>query len=113
MEDKIFYAPDSFERDSVLTYCTAVKGDCIEGTTVTTSATNNCLAIADYVDTASLGYKSIKVTVDDFQDQIDSLKDAVEKLEDQCRAALLKDNRSKRDKLRSKLCTLKYGYEVL
>lgn len=108
-----FYAPDSFERLGELSYCTvdnavaAAKG--VENY-VLTSNCDGAFTIADYADTASKGYTSglvnIKTTTDDLQDQIDTLRSAIEELKERL-VCVPQTKKNRMSELRRELKTLR------
>ena len=96
-----FYAPDTFERLGGMSFCTVENASA--GDYVLTAANSSSYAIADGVDSmeyglAKSGY-SMKSITNDLQEQIDTLRLAIDELKKSAGTGLKK--RGIRDKLRT------------
>ena len=105
-----FYAPDTFERLGEMSYCTVDNAVAAAKNYVLTSNCDGAFTIADYADTASKGYTSgmvnIKTTTDDLQEQIDSLRSAIDELKERL-VCVPQTKKNRMSELRRELKTLR------
>ena len=117
-DEKEFFAPDSFNRDSLYWYCTADSAVAAKGVQ-NYVLTNNCdgaFTIADYADSTAYGMANVCVSgsdtvrdsIGEIQGQIKTLSAAIEELKESAGKGLFKKYH-----LREGLKTLHRKYEVL
>lgn len=119
-DEKEFFAPDSFERDSLYCCATADSAVAAKGVksdnTLTIAANNGCFTIADYADSTTYGLANVCVSgvdtvrdsIGEIQGQIKTLSAAIEELKESAGKGLFKKYH-----LREGLKTLHRKYEVL
>jgi len=112
-----FFAPDSFNRDSLYCYVTADNAVAAKGVksdnTLTVAANNGCFAIADYADSTAYGLANVCVSgvdtvrdsIGEIQGQIKTLSAAIEELKE--RLVCVPQTKNRMSKLRRELKTLR------